>query len=223
VPTLIAQVENEIRGGKLPERTDQIRHANRYVPDQGAMPDAAYLLYSIGLAGDPRALPLWQHIVDLMADARPEEICSKEKALFHYVDALCAGAERLGDPAARPILAQLHGYAPFHGHQLVTGFQIDPLQERAAYLELVLGRAMARCGDIHGYLILINYLRDVRGLLAEHAHDELSAMAGIDLGKDPSRWGQWLEGAAEHLRPVPWRALPAPTQTWGQAILTAVD
>jgi hypothetical protein len=49
---------------------------------------------------------------------------------------------------------------------------------------------MLSVGD--GFVILINYLRDLRAIMAEHAHTELVAITGQDFGKDPAAWGEWL-------------------------------
>jgi hypothetical protein len=186
------------------------------------MPVAANWLYSLGMTRDRRALPVWQRVVDLLRNAKEEDIWSQEKCVYHYVDAICVGAEQLGDPAAVPFLRQLHNYPIFHGQALLDGFQADYLKERQAYLEVVIGRAMARCGDPEGLVVLINYLNDVRGLLAEQAHDELVAITGQDFGKDVNIWSDWLETNDERIRPVPWTAPTEAQSAWGRRILTTV-
>jgi hypothetical protein len=62
--------------------------------------------------------------------------------------------------------------------------------ERQAYLELIIGRAMARCGSPAGVEIVIEYPSDSRAMLAEHAHSERAAIAGLDFGKDQTAWRQ---------------------------------
>jgi hypothetical protein len=101
----------------------------------------------------------------------------------------------------------------------LSGFEPDHLQERLAYLEVLIGRALARCGSPEGFLILINYLDDVRTLLAEHAHSELVTIAGEDLGKNVAAWGQWLEREGDALQPVPWRGPTDPVAAWEEDIL----
>jgi hypothetical protein len=219
VRTLANAILDQLAAGQLPPRRSEIRHANRFAPDQAAMPDTAYLLYSLGMARDRRALPVWQRVVDLLAGVRPEAICVQESGIFHYVDAICVGAERLAEPGAAAILQQLHRYPAFHGHRLTGGFEADYLPERAAYLEIAIGRALARCASPEGLIILIDYLEDVRAILAESAHDELIAVTEQDLGKDVAAWCAWLEAAAEDLRPIPWSAPPEPALAWDQAIL----
>ena len=67
-------------------------------------------------------------------------------------------------------------------------------------------------------MILIDYLRDARALLAEHAHSELADISGRDYGKNPAAWGQWLEEAGETLQPVPWRDPSEPVAAWDKRI-----
>ena len=136
-----------------------------------------------------------------------------------FVSAICYGAERLGDPAAIPILQQLHSYPPLRNQATLSGFQPDFLEERLAYLEILIGRALARCGSPDGYVILINYLDDVRTLLAEHAHSELVAVSGQDLGKNVPAWSQWLEDESERLEPSPWTGPTDPMAAWSEAFL----
>jgi hypothetical protein len=189
-------------------------------PDQGAAPEAAHLLYALGLARDRRALPLWQRTVDLLSTATREAVFHRRRALYFYAAAVCYGCEQLGDRDAIPILRTLHGYPTFHGHVApFAGIQPDYREERLATLETLTGRALARCGSPSGYVILIGYLRDARALLAEHAHNELASVSGRDYGKNPAAWGQWLEEAGEGLCPVPWRGPSEPVAAWSESIL----
>lgn len=220
VPILIAAIEEHLAAAHLPARESPIRHAG-FPPDQAAMPDAAYLLHSLGMARDRRALPIWRRVVDRLAVASEEDLLDRQRAMYYYVEGVCVGAERLGDPAAVPILKKLHSYPPLHARTVTTGVGADYLGERLAYLELMIGRAMARCASPVGFAILISYLDDTRAILAEHALSELTAISGRDLGMDSGAWLQWLQQEAERLRPVPWRPLSEPMAAWGQEILTA--
>jgi hypothetical protein len=218
VPVLLSALQDRLAGESLPGREDEVRHVG-YPPDQGAAPEAAHLLYCLGLARDRRALPVWRRVVDLLAGTTREQIFDRYQALYFYVSALCHGIERLGDPEAVPLLLKLHGYPLFRGHVARAGWNPDYLEERLAHLELLIGRALARCGSPEGYVLLIGYLQDVRALLAEHAHGELVAASGRDFGKDMAAWGQWLEAQAEHLEPAPWRAPSEPAAAWGRDFL----
>jgi ribulose 1,5-bisphosphate synthetase/thiazole synthase len=219
VPVMIEAIQSQLTAPTLPKRTARIRHAG-FPPDQNAAPDIAYILHPLGLTCDRRALSIWQQIVDRLATVSVDEIVDKEFSTYYYVAEVCFGAERLGDPAAIPLLKQLHSYAPFHQHVHTAGMQADYLQERIAYLELIIGRALARCGSPDGFVILINYLRDLRAIMAEHAHTELVAITGQDYGKDPAAWGEWLEQQGDMLQPRPWLQPTDPVQAWEEVIYT---
>ncbi|MBN1138793.1 MAG: FAD-dependent oxidoreductase [Anaerolineae bacterium] len=209
VPVLIAEIERALAAGVLPPRTSEIRHT-QLPPDQGAMPDTAYLLYALGLTRDPRALAVWARGVDLLEPSE-EALRDRYKGLFYYVDAVCDGARRLGDPAAVPILKQLHGHALLRDQVSRDGFQADFFHERQAMLELAIGRALARCGSAEGVEILIAYLDDSRALLAETAHAELTMMGqGQDYGKDAQAWAAWLE-RRHRMNPKPDKTSPLKT------------
>ncbi|MFW6097923.1 MAG: hypothetical protein ACOC9Z_07595, partial [Chloroflexota bacterium] len=218
VPLLVAQLREALSGPELPARSSHIRYAGA-PPDQGAMPQEVYWLHALGMARDERAIPVWQRVVDLLATASDEDVASGVKGVFYYVEAVCAGAERLGSREAVPLLRQLHGYAPFHGLVCRQGFEVDHFPERRAYLELLIARALARCGSPQGVAVLINYLDDVRALLARHAHSELMAIGGQDLEAEPALWSQWLETQGDELEPKPYDAPAAPRQVWGEEVL----
>jgi len=182
------------------------------------MPEAAYLLYALGMTRSERSLPIWQRVVDLLAQASLDNVFATQSGVFAYVDAVCSGAERLASPAAILLLEKLQSYPVFRGHHLPRGMQADYLPERVAYLEIVIARALARCGSPRGALTLIHYLGDVRKFYARHAHSELVIISGQDFGFDAPAWGQWLESAGEQLRPVPWNAPLEAVTAWNQDI-----
>jgi ribulose 1,5-bisphosphate synthetase/thiazole synthase len=214
VPVVVQAVLSQLGGG-LPPRAS-IRHSQPS-PDQGAMPDVVYLVHSLGMARDERALPVWEHLVALLAEATREALRDKDSGIFDYVDAVCVGAERLGSREAVPLLERLHGYAPFSKQHVTAGFQPDYFEERQAYLELIIGRALARCGSKEGIGILIDYLDDARAMLAEHAHSELVAITGHDFGKDVRAWQTWSEG--REFEPMPWLERTDPVANWGHDVL----
>lgn len=217
-PVLVEAVEELLKGDELPGRDHPVRHIG-LPPDQGADPEAAHLLYALTLAKDTHALPLWRRIVDLLATATEEQLFDRNWDLYGYAAAVCYGAERLGHPEAVPILEKLHSYPLLRNQMSLSGYQPDILEERLAYLEILVGRALARCGSPHGFIILINYLDDVRASLAEHAHEELIAITGQDYGKDMSAWANWLEMVGDDLEPKPYQVASEPVAAWGQTYL----
>lgn len=207
VPVLIAAIEDALSSDVLPARDSSIRHAG-YPPDQGAMPDVVYLLFSLGMVPDRRALPIWEHVAALLHPTT-ENLRDRFSGTFSYVDALCHAAERAGDPAMIPPLQRVHDHPAVRDQVCPRGFQSDYFQERQAMLELALARGLARCGGGDGYRLLIAYLDDVRALLAEAAHSELIALTGVDRGKDAAAWTGWL--AAHPPEPRPLDAIDRPT------------
>jgi len=199
VPTLTAEIMGHLSGSTLPEREAHIRHT-QLPPDQGAMPDVVYLIYALGMARDRRSLVVWERVAELL-EPTEESIKDKHQGVFYYVDALCFGAERLGDPAAIPILEQIHAHALLRDQANRTGFQPDYFQERLALLELAIGRALARCGSAGGIRILIDYLQDNRALLAEGAHTALAAISSQDYGKETQAWKEWLAATSGTWKP----------------------
>jgi len=207
--TLVGILHEAFGGAGLPRQESAIRHT-QLPPDQGAMPREAYWLYTLGLARTPRALPVWQQVADRLrpADRRLGGPHSSRATLrdqltgtFAYLDAVCYGAERLGDPRAVPILLQLHA-DPSVRSQVRTGpVDEEEFQERQAMLELALARALARCGSPVGFHLLVDFMTDSRALLARAAHSELVDLLGGDRGTDPFAWTRIVTDLG--FRPVP--------------------
>jgi hypothetical protein len=84
--------------------------------------------------------------------------------------------EQIGDPSAAEPLARLLDKPGMGGHAMR---ELEPLYDRQRELrrregplrEIVLARALYRCGDHEGRgeAILREYQQDLRGLLARHA------------------------------------------------------
>ena len=218
VPVLIERINALLGAAGLPARTTFILNTNANLPDHAAMPDVVYLLYSLAMARDRRSLPVWDE-VSRRLDFTDAAFRHPFKSPYYYVDALCYGAERLGDPAALPMLERLHRQPLLQGQVLRQGFQVDYMLERLAVLELVIARAMARCGAAGGVATLIDYLDDVRTLLAEHAHSELSGITGQDFGKNAAAWRAWLHSQPAVLPPRPWPGDTDAMRAWQEVIL----
>ena len=148
-------------------------------------------------------------IIPLLVNAAQKVKMNPKKSdhMFNYVFSICYAAERLGNPACMDALAILARKPGIHGGDRPRGS--DPRKtvtlktDRYAYLELCVGRAMARCGSRQGYYILLNYLQDIRAFLARSAHDELVDLSGRDLGYDKDAWLSWL--SSEEIEPKPYR------------------
>jgi len=202
VPVLLSEIDKALTGlPKVPARTNDVNHAG-FPPDMGAVPDVLYLVYALGMIGDRRALPVWRRIAEIL-DPREEDFRHRFQNTFCYVDSICFGAERLGDPEAIPILEKLHAYPTLREQVARKGFQPDYFKERQAMCELSIGKALSRCGSAKGYALVIAYLEDNRAALAEQAHSHLVRVTGRDYGKDAGLWRAWLRRAADSLRPQP--------------------
>ena len=126
----------------------------------------------MGRTGDRRALP---------AILAKLELLDAQVTLSHH-RAVALALEQIGDPAAAEPLARLLAKPGMSGHVLQA---VVPLPEgmnvrrdRTAPLrEIVLARALYRCGDFQGVgeATLRAYQHDLRGVLARHATAVLEA------------------------------------------------
>jgi len=198
VPTLLEELRRQLGGEKLPPSPRKSHEA----PDHGYAPEPAFLINAIGLARDPRLVPLLKPLAErIVIDSR------KSDDMFSYVHAICYACERLAAPEAVEALEVLAEKPGIKGSALPEGTDprrsVSHVAERHAYLELCVGRALARCGAPRGYDVLIGYLGDIRGVLARSAHDELAELVGSDLGLAPKPWHDWLAQAPRPLPPKP--------------------
>lgn len=202
VPILLDEIETYLRGDTLPFRDSKIRHTQAS-PDQGAMPDLAYLFHSLAMTRDTRSLSVLRRGVEKLR-VTMEDFRDNKSGIFHYVDSLCDIAEQLGDPACIPALLRLHSIDLLHDRVFHGTSQPDYFEERLAYLEVVIGRALARCGSKQGLQILASYVEDSRSLLARHAYRELLDITGET---HPQNTEVWLERIRRlgTLEPKPWR------------------
>ncbi|QGH33654.1 FAD-dependent oxidoreductase [Gracilibacillus salitolerans] len=196
VPILIDEIEKELdRYEGLPIRDNVIRHT-QLPPDQGAMPDVVYLLYTLGMTRDERSIDIWKRIVSQI-DPSEESLKDMFTGTFYYVDAVCYGIERLATKGCITILEALYTHKNLRDQLRQSGIVADYFKERQAMLDLAIARALARCGDIRGYRVLINYLKDARALLAEQAHTELRRLTTEDFGKNVQEWNSYVSNQGE--------------------------
>jgi ribulose 1,5-bisphosphate synthetase/thiazole synthase len=204
VPTLRETIVELLGGDELPVRTADIMYV-QLPPDHGAMPDAAYLLYSLAQSPDASCVAVWNRVAELL-EPTADDFKDPWKGIFYYVDAVCQGAERLGDRAATAALRRMHRIPSLRDLHSSRGAQPDYFLERRAMLELALGRALARCGDKEGYDILVAYTADNRAQLRKSALLELTRLTGASIGAVPGRWSDWVAEHRPYDRTQPWTA-----------------
>jgi flavin-dependent dehydrogenase len=205
VPALIETIERSIVSGNVPPKpklgeekdAGALEHTGIGIPTP-----PADLVYSLGMTRDRRALAVWEKLGSLVKPV-PEDFAAELPWPFHYVDAICYGAELLGDAEAVQTLKKIHSHPLLNNQSAKKGFQIDFDLEKRALTEVTLARTLARLGSNEGYDTLIDYLDDNRASLAEFAHMSLEELTGCNNGKDPQAWRQWLAGAKSLLKPIP--------------------
>jgi hypothetical protein len=129
------------------------------------------LIVAMGRAGNPTAIPIIVEKVKLL-DA---------SVAFSHHRAVGLALELIGDPSAAEPLAELLSKADMTDHVHTTveiakqkgapGGTNSEQTRRESLRELMLARALYRCGDCNGLgeEILRNYTQDLRGHLARHA------------------------------------------------------
>ncbi|MFW6162267.1 MAG: FAD-dependent oxidoreductase, partial [Planctomycetota bacterium] len=136
------------------------------------------LLLALGRTGDRRATPAVLRKLALLGPQAP----------FSHHWHVAAALEALGDPRAAKPLADLLARPGMSGHAIETvGEAIDkerpPLGNATrlgSFREIVLARALYRCGDHDGLArrILQSYTKDLRGHFARHAAAVLRSRGG---------------------------------------------
>jgi flavin-dependent dehydrogenase len=134
-------------------------------------------IVALGRAGDRRALPAILEKVELLTAADD----------FSHHRAVGLAIEAIGDRAAAKPLAQLLARPEMSGHvhasievareRNVPGGTNAVQSRRESLRELMLARALYRCGDYEGVgaKILQQYVNDLRGHLSRHAQAVLDA------------------------------------------------
>lgn len=203
--TLFDEINRQLAGNKLPVLDEEIRHAagDRAPPEQAAMPLCANLVYALGMTRSRLNIPVGEKVGKLFKPEGPKDFYNKELGLFYYVDAVCYGAELLGSKESIPALKQLHACQFLRNQSLKSGIEAEFILERRGLLELNIGRALARSGDIDGLNILIEYLDDMRAVLAEFAHTTLIRITNQDFGKNKLGWTAYVNSITDSFKPVP--------------------
>jgi hypothetical protein len=213
IEVLMDEILVQLASGRLPSRSQSIRNT-QLPPDQGAMPDVVYWLYSLGMVRDPRAILMYKEVADALSSTSVKDFYSQTRGIFYYIDAICYGMERLGDQRCSPVLNQLQELPYLQNQVLMDVIQEDFVKDRLAFLELTIARAMSHCGLKEGIPILIKYLEDVRASLREHAYELLVTYTGVDFKLDVEEWTRWYEQSKINLTPVPDTSLNDAQKQW---------
>ncbi len=120
-PVLIKEIHRQLSGGSLPERTTKIRFT-QLPPDQGAMPDVVYLLYSLGMAKDPGAIPVFEKVIERLVTVTEAELRTPLSGVFNTIDAVCFGIERIASPEIAKLLEPLSQKSCFQWKYQSRGF-----------------------------------------------------------------------------------------------------
>lgn len=181
VPFLLQTIEQQIKKALPRPRMKCLA----VPPEHAWAAEPVYSLRAISLAGEGRqAIPVMMLMARKIED-NAERFASKTDSLFEYVLGICRAAERAPCPEMIAPLQVLLMRRCLRDlvlpYERDMRFCEDPVLERRAYLELAIGRALARCGDARGYEILVRYVDDVRGTLARSASDELADLLGRPL------------------------------------------
>jgi len=117
------------------------------------------LILALGLTRDRRAFPV------LLKKARTLD----ENVPLSHHRAIAMALERIGDPSAAPVLAEILRKPGMAGHATVSTEK--PESRILPLREIILARALFRCGDDEelGEKILREYRDGLRGVLAQHA------------------------------------------------------
>jgi acylphosphatase len=127
------------------------------------------LIIALGRTRDPKAVPVLLEKLGQLPDA-PD---------FSHCRALAMAFEAIGSPSAAKPLADLLARRGMGGHAVRAGAGAAPPRgdRNSALRELVLARALYRCGDHQGVgeKVLRAYAADPQGLYARHAQAVLDA------------------------------------------------
>ena len=172
------------------------------LPDHGWAPEPVFSINALGMARERRlAGILGKLAAKLVMDP------AKSDWRFAYVHAIAYALERIAAPDGVPVIAKVMLDPALHDRDLARGGDprkgVDVAGERFAYLELCLGRALARCGEAGGYRVLARYTGDLRMFLARSAWRELTELTGEDRGFNKEGWEGWVAANPRRIVPKP--------------------
>ena len=205
VESYLAQVSQALDASPLTEELFGGTATKHLMPDQGYAPVAALMLGSLARAREQRAVPL---LVKLAERIHSDPAGQDLRAGWGYFYSLACGFERLPAPEGRSPLRRVLEAPIFNGRMVSRNGDLrkcnDTFSERFCYLRMALSRALLRCGDSHGALLLCEFLNEARVCIARAARSELVAASGQDFGFDAGRWRTWVQanGAAFQVNPL---------------------
>ncbi|NQU50912.1 MAG: FAD-dependent oxidoreductase [Bacteroidetes bacterium] len=196
------EINNQLQSS-LPVLKEHIEHSgNRPPPDQGAAPICANLVYALGMTRSDLNVFSVELVSELFRADSIDDFKIKNKALFFYIDAVCYAANMIGSKSVIPYMKKIHANQFLNNRSIKIGIEKDHILERLSLMELILGRALARSGSDKGYEILIEYLDDMRAILAEFSHGTLVKITKRDFGKKKEQWNKWLTTNKGGLKPA---------------------
>ena len=203
--TLHDEIRVQLAGKKLPELLESVKWSDskKMPPDQAAMPLCANLIYSLGMTRSELNIPIWERVAEWFVPKQIENFYTNKLGLFYYVDAICYSAQLMGIKSAIGPLKKIHSCEFLNNRSMKKGIELNYAMERIALLELIIGRALARSGSVDGIKILVEYLDDVRAVLAEFANSTLVKITNTDFGKNKQEWNNWLSLNESSYKPVP--------------------
>ena len=205
------EIEKQLSSVSLPVLKEHVQHSGgpeRSPPDQGAAPVCANLIYALGMTRSDLNIFAIELVSEMFIADTIEDFQNKEKGLFFYVDAVGYSSELIASEAVIPYLKKMHANPFLNKRSLKSGIEERHVLERLGLMELILGRALARSGSAEGYEVLIEYLDDMRAILAEFAHGALVKITDRDFGKNKKEWSKWLTANNNKLEPVPMTERP---------------
>jgi len=172
------------------------------MPDQGYAPWTALRLHCLAQVRDRRAVALLTRLAERVS-VNPEDMNSS----WGYFYSLACGFERLACAEGRAPLQRVLQARLFQGRVVARGADLracsDTLAERLGYIRLALARALTRCGDPAGTMVLCEFLNEARVCYARAARATLVAVSGRDFGFRADEWRDWISRSGGNLKPQP--------------------
>ena len=186
----------------LPERKGSTRYCQLY-PDHGVMTEVTYLINSLAGSSDPQVVDVLADLVSRIEKTK-RDYTDLRQCIWNTIESVAYVAERQPQPGMGALLRRLLALPELQYRVMSGGLEVDLVGERLAYLVIILARALARCGEKEGLLLLAAFSVDCRITLARCAVDELVALTQFDCGNRPDAWMAALESWPETFPARPW-------------------